>query len=197
MRSVVVVLPASICAMIPMLRTFSRALVATVASSSSHSSNGWVRRTLEQLKPWEGSTLTAPNRGAIFPPGAAAHLPAVVSKSLVRLGHLVRVLAPLDGGAEAVGGIQQLVHQPLGHGLLATGLRVADHPAQRQRGGAVRLDLDRHLVGGATDASALDLECGLDVVQRALEGDDRIAARLVAAAFEGAVDDGLRNRALA
>src|SRR6478672_871234 len=35
MRSVVVGLPASICAMIPMLRTLSRAFVATVASSSS------------------------------------------------------------------------------------------------------------------------------------------------------------------
>src|SRR6476469_7719722 len=169
MRSVVVVLPASICAMIPMLRTFSRALMATVASSSSHSSNGWVRRTLEQLKPWEGSTLTAPNRGAIFPPGAAAHLPAVVSKSLVRLGHLVRVLAPLDGGTQAIGCVQQLVHQPLGHRLLPASLGVTDEPTQRQGGRSARLDLDRHLIGGAADPAALHLEGGADVVQRALE----------------------------
>src|SRR5664279_1262044 len=67
MRSVVVVLPASMCAMIPMLRTFSRALVATVASSSSHLLKKVGARPLGQSA---GSTLTAPNRGAIFPSGA-------------------------------------------------------------------------------------------------------------------------------
>ncbi len=45
-------------------------------------------------------------------------LPAVVGESLVGLGHLVRVLALLDAGAEAVAGVEQLVHEALGHGLL-------------------------------------------------------------------------------
>src|SRR6478752_9833940 len=80
-------------------------------------------------------------------------LPAVVGEGLVRLGHLVRVLAALDSGAETVGRIQDLVLETLGHRLLATTLRVAGEPAQRESVRAVRLDLDRHLVGRATDTA--------------------------------------------
>jgi hypothetical protein len=59
------------------------------------------------------------------------------------------------------------------------------------------LDLDRHLVGRATDAAGLDLERRLDVVERALEGLRRVGAGLLAAALEGAVDDALGGRLLA
>jgi hypothetical protein len=54
----------------------------------------------------------------------------------------------------------------------------------------VRLDLDRHLVGRATDAAALDLEGGADVVERLLERRDGILAVLRLDALEGVVDDG-------
>jgi hypothetical protein len=57
--------------------------------------------------------------------------------------------------------------------------------------------LDRHLVGRATDATAANLEGRLDVVKRALEGDDRVVAGLLPAALESAVDDRLRDGALA
>src|ERR687889_115358 len=95
--------------------------------------------------------------------------PAVVSEGLVGLGHLVGVLALLHRGTEAVGGVEDLVHQALVHGLLATVRRVADEPAQRERGAARALDLDRDLVGRATDAAGLHLDRGLDVVERTLE----------------------------
>ena len=49
----------------------------------------------------------------------ASGLPAVVGEGLVGLGHLVHVLAALHARAEAVGGVEDLVHQPLGHRLLA------------------------------------------------------------------------------
>ena len=58
-------------------------------------------------------------------------------------------------------------------------------------------DLDRHLVGRATDAAAADLEGRLDVVERALERDDRVVAGLLAAALEGAVHDALGDGPLA
>src|SRR5215217_2656788 len=83
--------------------------------------------------------------------------PAVVGEGLVGLGHLVGVLALLHRGTETVGRVEDLVHEPLGHGLLATVLGVPDQPAQRERGASRALDLDRHLVGGATDAAGLDL----------------------------------------
>src|SRR3954454_11463515 len=159
MRSVVVVLPASMCAMIPMLRVLaSWAALAITYSSSFGSACG--------SGDHPGLPLTA---------GADERLsPAVVREGLVRLGHLVRVLAPLDGGTEAVARVEQLVHEALGHRLLATGPAVLDEPAEAERGAARGTDLDRDLVGRSTDAAAADLEGRLHVVQRALERDDRV-----------------------
>ena len=47
-------------------------------------------------------------------------LPAVVREGLVGLGHLVHVFTALDAGAKTVAGVEQLVHEALGHGLLTT-----------------------------------------------------------------------------
>src|SRR3954471_20654416 len=96
-------------------------------------------------------------------------LPAVVREGLVGLRHLVGVLAPLDRSAEAVAGVEQLVLQPLDHGLLPANLGVLNQPAQAESGLARGANLDRNLVGRATDAAAADLEGRLDVVHRALE----------------------------
>src|SRR3954452_4234858 len=128
---------------------------------------------------------------------AGPALPAVVREGLVRLGHLVRVLAALDGRAQSVARVEQLVHQTLGHRLLTTGAAVLDQPAQAERGAPGGADLDRDLVGRTTDAAAADLEGRLDVVQRALERDDGVGVGLGAAALEGAVDDRLGDRTLA
>src|SRR6266567_1219217 len=73
-------------------------------------------------------------------------LPAIVSEGLVGLRHLVGVLAPLDGGTEAIARVEQLVHQPLNHRLLAPCPGVLHKPAQAQSGLPGRAHLDRHLV---------------------------------------------------
>src|SRR6476660_8300441 len=150
MRSVVVVLHASICAMIPMLRTLSRAFVATVASSSSQLQKGGVllARVVRVQHQYSAE------QGCDIPARRCSGLPAIVREGLVRLGHLVRVLAPLDGGTEAVARVEQLVHEALGHRLLATGPAVLDQPAETERGAARRANLDRDLVGRTTDAAA-------------------------------------------
>src|SRR5690242_4631460 len=184
MRSVVVALPASMCAMMPMLRTLLRSVVMSTATESLF---------LRVENVW-GCGRRTRARSAVFP---SRRSPAVVGEGLVGLGHLVGVLAPLHRGTEAVGGVEDLVHQPLGHGLLATLLGVADQPAQRQGGAAAGLDLHRHLVGGATDAAGLDLDRGLDVVERTLERDDRVGAGLLAASLERGVDDALGDLLLA
>src|ERR1700745_1749025 len=90
MRSVVVVLPASMCAMIPMLRTIARSVAV-----------------------W-GATLGV-LRSRAFLVCQPPLLPAVVGEGLVGLRHLVGVLTALDARAKAVAGVEQLVHQPLGH----------------------------------------------------------------------------------
>ncbi|MBG9885021.1 hypothetical protein ABE10_00155 [Bacillus toyonensis] len=115
----------------------------------------------------------------------------------VRLGHLVGVLTALDRGTEAVRGVQDLVLKTLGHGLLTTALGVADEPAEGEGVRAVRLHLDRDLVGRAADATAADLEGRAHVVERFLEGGDGVLAALGLDAGEGAVDDRLGERLLA
>ena len=124
-------------------------------------------------------------------------LPAVVGEGLVGLGHAVHVLAALDRGAQAVGGVENLVHETLGHGVLAALAGEVHEPAQRQGGGAAGADLDGHLVGGTTDATGADLQGGADVVQSALEDRDRVLVRLGAHALQGAVDDPLGSGLLA
>src|SRR6188768_2648008 len=178
MRSVVVVLPASMCAMMPMLRTFVRSVSTSCAT---------------------GVFLLYDRgmRGLGHSPRISGLLPAVVREGAVRLGHLVGVFAALDRGTEAVRGIQDLVLQTLGHRLLTTALRVADEPAECQRVGAARLDLDRHLVGRAADATALDLEGRAHVVERLLERGDSVLAVLGLDALQGGVDDRLGERLLA
>jgi len=79
---VVVVLPASMCAMIPMLRT--------LASSAA---SGW--------RPLLGSSLAALSRLTLrYGSLCERALPAVVPQGLVGLGHLVGVLAALDARPE-------------------------------------------------------------------------------------------------
>src|SRR6266542_2488314 len=80
--------------------------------------------------------------------------PSVMGERLVRLGHLVEVLAALAGE----------VHQP----------------PQRQRRAARRTDLDRHLVRRAADTPRADLEKGPSVLHRLLERDDRVVRRALA-----------------
>src|SRR5690606_8863221 len=60
-----------------------------------------------------------------------------------------------------------------------------------------RLDLNGDLVGGATDAAALDLKGGAHVVERLLEGDHCILTALRLNGRKGVVDDVLGERLLA
>src|SRR5712691_8943497 len=78
-------------------------------------------------------------------------LPPVMGERLVRLGHLVHVLAPLHRRALPGGGVHDLPDQPLGHGMLTPLPRVVHQPPQGQRGPPVGADLHRHLVARATD----------------------------------------------
>src|ERR1035437_6597901 len=134
---------------------------------------------------------------ASSPTRIRSELPAVMREGLVRLGHLVRVFATLHSGTKAVTRVEDLVHQTLGHGLLATLTGVTNHPAESQRGRPATLDLDRNLVGRATNTAALDLKGRLDVVERALERDDRVGSGLGTSALEGSVHDGLSDGLLA
>src|SRR5512143_662487 len=160
MRSVTVVLPASMWAMIPMFRVFA---------------SGTVRVT----------TRTFPG------------LPLEMAEGLVGLGHLVGVLAALDGGAKPVRRVHELGGELLAHAL-ATALAGGLHePAHAERQAAIAADLDRHLVGRATDATRLDLDDRGGVAQRGLHDLETGPARGCLGARERLAQDALGEAALA
>src|SRR5438270_13192508 len=139
MRSVVVVLPASICAMMPMFRYRSRGVVRAMKATP---------RT-----PCEAGAL----KKIVFGRGLL-RLPAVVREGLVRIGHAMRILPPLDRGAAVVGGVEQLPRKPLLHRVFRAPARARNEPPDGQRLAAVGPHFDRHLIGGAADAARAHLD---------------------------------------
>src|ERR1700687_5416201 len=163
MRSVVVVLPASICAMIPMFRTLS---------------------------------ITT-GRSCIFSATLISLLVPEVGESLVTFRHPVGFLFALHRSARVLGSVKQLYCELLQHALPATLPSETDDPAPRQRQPALWSDLDRYLVGRATDASRLDLEQRGGVPQGQVEHLERLFLGLLPGAAQGVIDDLLGGRPLA
>src|SRR6185503_300730 len=122
------------CAMIPMLRVRARgysriasplpppvtfcSVVATCILSAGTAITG----SPPHGKPAPGGRSGVPLRS-----------PSVVSESLVRLGHLVHVLAALHRRALAVGGVHDLRDQPLGHRVLAPRAGEVHQPSEGER----------------------------------------------------------------
>jgi len=102
-----------------------------------------------------------------------------VREGLVGLGHLGHVLTTLHCSTDTVTRVNDLIGEPLGHGLFAALLREIRQPADSQCSGATRTNLHRHLVRGATDAAALDFQLGSNVLEGALQGRDGVGAGLL------------------
>src|SRR5581483_3591187 len=107
MRSVVVAFPASICAIMPILRVRSSgySLAITFYRSCSLKPGAWDR-------PW---------------------LPAVMGNRLVGLGHLMHFFTALNRRALPRGRVHQLRCQALRHRLAFALTRIANQPAHCQR----------------------------------------------------------------
>src|SRR5471032_1392757 len=160
MRSVVVVLPASMCAAMPMLRVHS-------------SGNG---RTGELTGEIFALSVTMVISGADTADDIGGlRLPTEMREGPVGLRHLVRVFLLLHDRARVVVGIHDLGGERVTHRDALAAARGVDDPAQGQALLAVKGNFDRHLVGGATDAAALHLEAGAGVLERAEEEVDRVA----------------------
>src|SRR5262245_30216105 len=84
-------------------------------------------------------------------------LPAVVRERPVRLRHLLQVFPTLHRRTEPVARVQQLGGEATRHRLLPPLTRVPDDPTDRERRRPAGAHLDRHLVGGTTDAAGLHL----------------------------------------
>jgi hypothetical protein len=82
-------------------------------------------------------------------------LPTEVCEGLVGLGHFVNIVALADGSTLALVGLHDLGCERLAHGRTFPGIGEIHDPAQGQGGLAVRRNLQRHLIGGATHAARL------------------------------------------
>src|SRR5882724_2069096 len=158
MRSVVVVFPASMCAMMPMfLQRSNGTVLATVFLYSF-----WGSKKFGVETPLAASPLAAKTR-------QASSLPSVMRERLVRFRHAVHIFFLLDGGALAVGGVEQFVRQLVDHSFFATTARIGHDPADRERCAAVGTNFNRHLVVRTTDTPGLHFQQRLGIFNCFLE----------------------------
>src|SRR5215213_4818787 len=132
-----------------------------------------------------------------FPRYRVRFLPAVVAEGAVRFRHAVRVFALLHRIAAVLRSVHQLARQTARHGLLRAGTRRRDQPADGQRLGALRTDLDGDLIGRTADAARADLDARLHIVQCIVEDADRLALQARFDALERAVNNALGDGLLA
>src|SRR6266705_437743 len=135
MRSVDVVFPASICAMIPMLRV----------------SSSW-----KALPMVPETALLSPARVATASLTSIPHpSPTVVRDGLVALRHAVHVFLFLHRPATRIGGVNQLIREFVGHRLARPFSRILQQPANRQRLPPKRVHFHWNLVVRAAHAPRL------------------------------------------
>src|SRR5229473_2447870 len=177
MRSVDVVFPASICAMIPMLRV-----------SSSLNALPMVPETalLSPARVATASLTSIPNP-----------LPTVMREGLVGLRHAVHVFFFLDRPAARVGGVNQLIREFVGHRLARAFSRILQQPANRQRLPPKRVHFHRNLVVRAAHAPRFHFQHRLHVFHGLLENLQRIIVRFLRHLVHRAVKHALRRGFLA
>src|SRR6185437_8436424 len=169
MRSVAVVFPASICAMIPMFRqrfngTWRATFIPSIPLVVSCASPTPTLSLLLFPEPWS------------LDPG---RLPPVVRERLVRLSHAVHVFLLLHRRAAAIGRVQQFRRELVDHALLAPRPSVAHQPSNRQRRAPLRVHFNRNLVVRAAHAPRLYFQQRLAVLHRLLEQRQSVTAALL------------------
>src|SRR6266850_3086284 len=162
MRSVVVVLPASMCAAMPMLRVRSieycrfGELCVLPLTALSFSITASIQTSCSRIK--------TPRLFGLRGDADYIPLPAEMCKCFIGLGHLMHLIAFADRIALAEVGLQNFSRQGLFHGNTLPGIGKINQPAQRQRKLAVGRDFQRHLVSGPAHPARLHLETRLGVI---------------------------------
>src|SRR6186997_3255177 len=111
--------------------------------------------------------------------------------------HLVGVLALLDCVSPVIGCVEQLSREPFGHRAFVALTRGCDNPAYAECLAARRAHFNRHLIGGAADATRPHLDRGHHVVEGLLEYGQRVLLGLAFDRLKSAVDDSFRYRLFA
>src|ERR1043166_7418169 len=177
MRSVDVVFPASMCAMIPILRVSSSLNALPIVGC-----------------PAFFSPLVA-TASVTNPPflNYKFLLPAVVRERLVRFRHAVHVFLLFNRPAARIGCVNQLIRQLIAHGLARALARILQQPTNRQRLPPERIHFHRNLVVRAAHAPRLHFERRLHVLHGLLEKFQRVIVRLLRHLVHGAVKHPLRR----
>src|SRR5262245_51360914 len=136
MRSVVVVLPASMCAMMPMFLVRS---------------SGYCESTGLPFRQVSGQLLKRRGGPGMSPPPGISSLPAVMCERLVGLRHLVGVFSLLHRRPAVVRRVEQLGGQLGRHALFRSATRGAYDPALAERGTTVGAHFDGNLIGRAAN----------------------------------------------
>src|ERR1700723_1990008 len=189
MRSVDVVLPASMCAIIPMLRV----------SSSLNARAIVPRETLFSSSRFATAKATSTFHFYLQPLILLTNvlLPAIMRERLVRFRHAVHVFFLLHRSAARILRVDQLIRKLVGHRLAAALTRILEQPANRQRLTPERIHFHRNLIVRAANAPRLHFEQRLHVFDRFLENLQRIVVGLFADLIHRAVKHPLRRRLLA
>src|SRR5712664_1515037 len=147
MRSVEVVFPASMCAMMPILRVSASCALRGISNVP----------VLSPLK-FENCPVLS------LSPPARDYLPAIVREGLVGFGHAMNVFLLLHRAAAAVGAVHQFFGQPVGLGPSRTRAGVEQQQPYRPPLPAKRIHFDRILVVRAAHATRLYFQHRLDVL---------------------------------
>src|SRR6185312_9021654 len=201
MRSVVVVFPASMWAMMPIFRILSSGVVRAMcpfiqqkrgATRTPTSGPVSLRCHREAFGPLDAGSLEPGSRSCL-----SRGLPPVMREGPVGLRHPVRVFLLLYRLAFALRRQDQLGGEALGHRLFFARAAVLDDPAHPQRGAALRPHFDRHLIRRATDAARFHFQRRLHVRERLLEHVHAGLPRALLDHVHRLIEDSLRQRLLA
>src|SRR5690349_8855551 len=135
MRSVDVVFPASMCAIIPMLRVSSSLNARPMAPGTAFFSP--VRVATASF-----TTTTYP----LPAPFLYALLPTIMRERLVRFRHAVYIFLFLDRSAARIGRVNQFIRELVHHRLARAFPGILQQPANRQRLSAERIHFNGDLV---------------------------------------------------
>src|ERR1700676_13758 len=216
MRSVDVVLPASMCAIIPMLRVSSslntlaiipfKTLFSVFSSlAAALGSERPLQRPLLKFDYWllrlttpdlhaspKATSLTERSPTALYP-----HLPAIVRKRLVRFRHAMHIFLLLHRSAPRIGGVNQFIRQLVDHRAARAFSRILQQPANRQRLSPERAYFHRHLIVRSTHPPGLHFQQRLQILDGLLENLQGIVIGLLGDLIHRAVKHPLRRALLA
>src|SRR6202043_1675704 len=194
MRSVDVVFPASICAIIPMLRVSSSLNALPMCPGSACFADTCFPDCGFAVPCFVVSCCVESFTGTIQPSfHYVTLLPAIVRESLVGFGHAMHIFFFLHGAAASVRSVDQLVSQLIDHGLARAFPRILQQPANGQRLPAERIYFHGNLVVRTTDTPGLYFQQRLYVLDRLVKNLQRIVVRFLGYLVHRAIKCALRR----